>query len=89
MNTIEKQFKASKGENGDVLLLFRVGLFYECYEEDAYAAAHILGITLRSCDGFWFKNVAFLNQKPSTPISRGFSALGDAWLSATCPKTRA
>lgn len=48
----EKQFKELKKKHPDALLLFRIGDFYECYNEDAKDAAKILGITLtRSKDG--------------------------------------
>lgn len=50
-NTIKKsaflkQYEAIKEKYPDCLLLFRVGDFYECFNEDAQAAAKILGISL-------------------------------------------
>lgn len=35
-----------KIKHPDAIVLFRVGDFYECYHEDAKAAAEILGLTL-------------------------------------------
>jgi len=43
---IKKQFDELKAKHPDALLLFRLGDFYETYEDDATAAAGILGITL-------------------------------------------
>ena len=44
------RFESLKEQYSDALFLFRVGDFYECYEQDAIAAADILGITLTN----WF-----------------------------------
>ena len=44
--TIKKQFDELKAEKPDVLLLFRVGDFYETFGEDARKASQILGLTL-------------------------------------------
>jgi DNA mismatch repair protein MutS len=41
-----KQFFAAKAENPDVLLLFRMGDFYELFYDDARKAARLLDITL-------------------------------------------
>ena len=41
-----KQFKDIKQQYPDALLLFRVGDFYEAYQQDAQDATKILGITL-------------------------------------------
>ena len=41
-----KQYFEIKGKHPDAILLFRVGDFYETFDEDAVAAAAILGITL-------------------------------------------
>ncbi len=43
---IMKQFHDLKAKYPDALLLFRVGEFYECYEQDAVDASRILGIHL-------------------------------------------
>ena len=53
LSPMMKQYHELKEKHPDVLLLFRRGDFYEIYEEDAEAAAKILGITLtkRSDDG--------------------------------------
>lgn len=44
--SIYKQFHELKDTHPEALLLFRVGDFYECYNEDAEQASEILGITL-------------------------------------------
>lgn len=49
--TIKKQFDELKAEKPDVLLLFRVGDFYETYEDDAVTASDVLGITLTKHGG--------------------------------------
>lgn len=41
-----EQFKEMKKKFPDVILLFRVGDFYECFCQDAIDASEILGITL-------------------------------------------
>jgi len=41
-----KQYNAIKAKHPDALLLFRVGDFYETFEEDAQKTSKILGITL-------------------------------------------
>ena len=41
-----KQYKRIKSEYPDAILLFRMGDFYETFEEDALTAAKVLGITL-------------------------------------------
>ena len=43
---IMRQFHDLKSKHPDALLLFRVGDFYETYEQDAVEASRILGITL-------------------------------------------
>ena len=45
-NKYLKQFHELKQNHPEVLLLFRRGDFYECYNEDAEQASEILGITL-------------------------------------------
>ena len=50
-NTIKKssflkQYEAIKEKYPNSLLLFRIGDFYECFNEDAQAAAKILGVPL-------------------------------------------
>lgn len=44
--TIEKQYEAMKKKHPDAVLLFRVGDFYECFNDDAQEAADVLGITV-------------------------------------------
>jgi len=41
-----RQYYQIKGENPDTLLLFRMGDFYEMFEEDAVKASNVLGIVL-------------------------------------------
>ena len=43
---IMKQWKELKAKHPDALLLFRIGDFYEMYEQDAKRGAEVLGITL-------------------------------------------
>ena len=53
LSPIMKQFHDLKEQHPDAVLLFRVGDFYETYEEDAETASQILGIVLttRNTDG--------------------------------------
>uniref|UniRef100_UPI004029EE1A hypothetical protein n=1 Tax=Prevotella sp. TaxID=59823 RepID=UPI004029EE1A len=44
--TLYKKWTEIRKEHPDCLLLFRVGDYYECYNEDAVKAAEILGTTL-------------------------------------------
>ncbi len=44
-----KQWKMIKGQYPDAVLLFRVGNFYEAYNEDAVLASRVLQITLTHC----------------------------------------
>ena len=46
LSPIMKQFLDLKSKHPDALMLFRVGDFYETYQEDARKASKILGITL-------------------------------------------
>lgn len=45
-SSIMKQWKELKGKHPDVLLLFRIGDFYEMYKQDAKRGSEVLGITL-------------------------------------------
>lgn len=45
-NPLMQQYNHIKGKHPDVLLLFRVGDFYETYGQDAINAANNLGIVL-------------------------------------------
>ncbi|HEV3231536.1 MAG TPA: DNA mismatch repair protein MutS [Candidatus Dormibacteraeota bacterium] len=45
-----RQYLEAKGEHPDAILLFRLGDFYETFQEDAEVAAGLLGITLTSRD---------------------------------------
>lgn len=49
---ITKQFEAMKKKHPDAVLLFRVGDFYECFNEDAEKASETLKITLTSRNGY-------------------------------------
>ncbi len=40
-----KQFCEMKNKHPEAVLLFRVGDFYECYEEDAITASAVLALT--------------------------------------------
>ena len=46
MSPIIKQYNELKEKHPEALLLFRVGDFYEAYDEDAVKAGEILGITV-------------------------------------------
>lgn len=46
-----QQYLKIKQANPDCLLFFRLGDFYELFQDDAKIGAHILGITLTSRDG--------------------------------------
>ena len=46
-----KQWKELKAKHPEALLLFRVGDFYEMYEQDAKRGAEVLGITLTKRNG--------------------------------------
>ncbi|WP_418855831.1 MutS N-terminal domain-containing protein [Prevotella sp.] len=46
LSPMMKQFMDLKSKHPDALLLFRVGDFYETYQNDARKAANVLGITL-------------------------------------------
>lgn len=48
---ILRQYNDLKAKHPDALLLFRVGDFYECFEDDAEACARICSITLNKRDG--------------------------------------
>lgn len=51
VSPIMKQWKELKAKHPDALLLFRVGDFYEMYEQDAKRGAEVLGITLTKRNG--------------------------------------
>jgi len=48
LSPLMKQYRDIKSKNQDTLLLYRMGDFYEFFDEDARIAAKILGITLTS-----------------------------------------
>jgi DNA mismatch repair protein MutS len=45
-----QQYLAAKAEHPDAVLLFRLGDFFETFQEDAQIAHQVLGITLTSRD---------------------------------------
>ena len=45
-----QQYRDAKAKHPDMLLLFRMGDFYELFEDDAHAAHRVLGLTLTSRD---------------------------------------
>lgn len=55
---IQKQWNDMKAMHPDALLLFRVGDFYEMYNQDARKGADILGITLTKWSSGNFKELA-------------------------------
>lgn len=55
---IQKQWNDLKARHPDALLLFRVGDFYEMYNQDARKGAEILGITLTRRSSGNFKELA-------------------------------
>ena len=51
MNTLIQQYKAIKAKYPDAILLFRVGDYYEIFDEDAKTASNILGLELKKGNG--------------------------------------
>ena len=51
MDNLEQQYQDAKERHPGMLLLFRVGDFYELFGEDAETAAQWLGLTLTRRDG--------------------------------------
>src|SRR5438270_8863813 len=45
-----RQYQDAKAQHPGMLLLFRMGDFYETFDEDAQLAARVLGLTLTSRD---------------------------------------
>ena len=50
LSPMMQQYRDAKAAAGDALLLFRMGDFYELFDDDARVAARTLGITLTSRD---------------------------------------
>ncbi|MEP7103198.1 MAG: DNA mismatch repair protein MutS [Candidatus Dojkabacteria bacterium] len=48
MTPMQEQFKKIKSENPGTVILFRLGDFYETFDEDAETVSRVLGITLTS-----------------------------------------
>ena len=55
---IQKQWNDLKARHPDALLLFRIGDFYEMYNQDARKGSEILGITLTKRNNGAFKELA-------------------------------
>lgn len=49
---IPKRYNEMKAKHPDAILLFRVGDFYECYEQDAENVADVLNLTLTTSKGY-------------------------------------
>src|SRR5207244_8776336 len=47
---IMQQYRAAKEKHPDMLLLFRIGDFYELFDQDAETAHKLLGLTLTTRD---------------------------------------
>lgn len=67
-----KQYAEMKAKHPDVLLLFRVGNFYEAYRDDARTTSEILGITLtrRRNDGESYYMAGFPRQALETYLPK-------------------
>lgn len=52
LSPVMKQFMDLKSKHPDALLLFRVGDFYETYQQDARRASEVLGITLTRSNSY-------------------------------------
>jgi len=50
MTPMMQQYREAKERHPGMLLLFRMGDFYELFDEDAGTAARLLGLTLTSRD---------------------------------------
>ncbi|MFN2464269.1 MAG: DNA mismatch repair protein MutS [Candidatus Dormibacteria bacterium] len=50
MSPVLEQWRGAKAEHPDAILLFRLGDFFETFEDDAEVASGLLGITLTSRD---------------------------------------
>ena len=55
---IQKQWNDLKAKHPDALLLFRIGDFYEMYNQDAHKGSDILGITLTKRNNGAFEELA-------------------------------
>ncbi len=51
LTPLMRQYWSIKGENSDALLFFRLGDFYELFDEDARYVSRVLGITLTQRQG--------------------------------------
>ena len=48
MTPMMQQYQEAKNRHPGMLLLFRMGDFYELFDDDAEVAARVLGLTLTS-----------------------------------------
>ena len=84
-----KQYIEMKKKHPDAILLFRVGDFYETFEEDAVTASEILGITLTRRANGKAMHVAlagFPHHALDTYLPKLIRA-GKRWLYASSSKT--
>jgi DNA mismatch repair protein MutS len=47
-----RQYQAAKDKHPGMLLLFRIGDFYELFDQDAEKVSKLIGLTLTSRNGF-------------------------------------
>lgn len=66
---VKRHFKKLKEEHPDRLYLFRVGDFYESFQEDAEITARVLGITLTK-DKEGVKQTMFPHYELDTYLSK-------------------
>ena len=50
MTPLQRQLQAARETHPGMLLLFRMGDFYECFDDDARRAAKVCGLTLTTRD---------------------------------------
>src|SRR5882672_9298269 len=50
MTPLQRQLQAARETHPGMLLLFRMGDFYECFDDDAREAAKVCGLTLTTRD---------------------------------------
>lgn len=67
---IMKQYEDLKKKHPDAMLLFRIGDFYETYEEDAKEASEILGITLTKSTKKGYQMAGFPHHALDTYLPR-------------------
>lgn len=50
MNAMMKQYREAKIQYPEMVLMFRMGDFYEMFDDDAQIAANVLGLTMTQRD---------------------------------------